>query len=97
LEAPSWTRNLSNKLTKKLKDLFNLSSGIDGFEIKFIYKNISSYYDIFDDNRVLIKLQNPLKPWQIFSCLNILDPLLAKKLTEKYENMWLFEGLKRKK
>ena len=64
--------------------------------MRFIQKRILTYYDIFDNNRVLIKLQNPLEPWQIFACINVLDPVLAKKLTEKYENMWLFEAIKRK-
>ena len=88
---------LFEELTKKLKDLFELSSKIDGYEMRFIPKKIPTYYDIFDNNRVLIKLQNPLKPWQIFACINILDPILAKELTEKYENIWLFEALKGKK
>lgn len=88
---------LFDKLTKKLKDLFNLSSKIGGFELRFIQKRIPTYYDIFDTNRVLIKLQNPLKPWQIFACINVLDPVLANDLTEKYENMWIFESFKGKK
>ncbi len=83
-----------DKLINKLKDLFNLSSELEGFEMRFIQKRIPTYYDIFDNNRVLIKLQNPLKPWQIFACINVLDPILAKELTEKYENMWLFEAIK---
>lgn len=88
---------LFSKLTKKLKDLFNLSSKIEGFELRFIQKRIPTYYDIFDNKRVLIKLQNPLKPWQIFACINVLDPVLANELTEKYENMWIFEAIKEKK
>ncbi|MFX1302554.1 MAG: TrmB family transcriptional regulator [Promethearchaeota archaeon] len=87
---------LFNKLTKNLKDLFNLSSELEGFELRFIQKRIPTYYDIFDNNRVLIKLQNPLKPWQIFACINVLDPVLANELTEKYENMWLFEAIEEK-
>lgn len=88
---------LFEKLSKMLKDLFKLSSSIKGFEMRFIHKKIPTYYDIFDDNRVLIKLQNPIKPWQIFACLNVLDPILAEELTEKYENIWLFEAIKEKK
>ena len=88
---------LFKKLSKKLKDLFNLSSKIHEFEMRYIQKRIPTFYDIFDNNRVLIKLQNPLKPWQIFACLNVLDPALANELTEKYENMWLFEAIKEEK
>ena len=85
---------LFKNFSKKLKDLFNLSSKINGFEMKFIQKRIPTFYDVFDNNRVIIKLQNPLKPWQIFACLNVLDPVLAHDLTEKYENMWLFDAIK---
>ncbi|MFX1387865.1 MAG: TrmB family transcriptional regulator [Promethearchaeota archaeon] len=88
---------LFKKLSKKLKDLFNLSSKIPEFEMKFMQKRIPTFYDIFDNNRVLIKLQNPVIPWQIFACLNILDPVLAHDLTEKYEQMWLFDAVKEKK
>jgi len=92
-EQKSWNRMLFNQLTKKLKKLFMLSSKIDGFEMRFIHKKLPTYYDVFDNNKVLIKLQNPLKPWQIFACINILDPFLANELTKKYENIWLFEAI----
>ncbi|MFW9874430.1 MAG: TrmB family transcriptional regulator [Candidatus Thorarchaeota archaeon] len=89
------TRNelLFKKITKKLKDLFNISSKINEFEMKYTQKRIPTFYDIFDNNRVLIKLQNPIKPWQIFACLNVLDPVLAHELKEKYENIWLFDAI----
>ena len=88
---------LFEKLAKKLKNLYNLSSKIDGFEMRFIQKKIPTLYDVFDNNRVLIKLQNPLKPWEIFACINVLDPILAEELTKKYENIWLLEAKKGKK
>lgn len=84
---------LFKRLSKKLKDLFNLSSKMHEFEMKFMQKRVPTFYDIFDNNRVLIKLQNPIKPWQIFACLNVLDPVLAHDLTEKYEQMWLFDAI----
>ncbi len=62
--------------------------------MRFIQKRIPTFYDIFDNNRILIKLQNPFKPWQIFACLNVLYPVLAHDLTEKYENMWLFDAIR---
>lgn len=93
-EQKSRNENLFKKLSKKLKEFFNLSSNINEFEMRYIQKKIPTFYDIFDNNRVLIKLQNPLKPWQIFACLNVLDPVLAYDLTEKYENMWLFDAIK---
>ncbi len=93
-EQKARNENLFKKLSKKFNDIFNISSKMHEFEMRFIQKRIPTFYDIFDDNRVLIKLQNPLKPWQIFACLNVLDPILAQDLTEKYENMWLFDAIK---
>ncbi|MFX1457677.1 MAG: TrmB family transcriptional regulator [Promethearchaeota archaeon] len=95
-EQKSFNESLFEKLTETLENLFRLSPKINGFEMGFIHKKIPTYFDIFDNNRVLIKLQNPLKPWQIFACLNILDPFLANELTKKYENIWLFEAIKGK-
>ncbi len=86
-------RILFEKLIKSLNDLFGLSPKIDGFEMKFIYKRIPTYYDIFDNSRVLSKLQNPLNPTQIFACMNVLDPILAEELAKKYNNIWLFEAI----
>lgn len=79
------------KVVKKLEELFGLSTDIPGLEIKFIHKNIPINYDIFDKKRIIFKLQNPLKPAQVFACMNVLDPKLAEELREKFLNLWLFE------
>ncbi|MFX1277475.1 MAG: TrmB family transcriptional regulator [Promethearchaeota archaeon] len=84
--------SLFDKLIEVLYNLFGLTPKIDGFEMRFIYRKIPTYYDIFDNSRVLIKLQNPLNPTQIFACMNVLDPILAKELANKYNNIWLFEA-----
>jgi len=87
-------RNLElyGKVLAKLKELYGLSNKIDKLEMKFINKRIPTNYDIFDKKRVFIKLQNPLKPSQIFACMNVLDPNLAEKLREKFNQTWLFEA-----
>jgi len=79
------------KVVKKLEELFGLSTDIPGLEIKFIHKNIPINHDIFDKKRIIFKLQNPLKPAQVFACMNVLDPKLAEELREKFLNLWLFE------
>jgi sugar-specific transcriptional regulator TrmB len=83
---------LYSDLGKRLKNLYNLSTKLKGFQMRFIFKRIPTYYDILDESRVLIKLQNPLNPSQIFACMNVLDPTLAKELANKYNNIWLFEA-----
>lgn len=78
---------------KKLQDLFGISSKLEGLKVKYINRRFPTYYDILDKNRVLIKLQNPLKPTQIFACLNVLDPILAKELRDKYLALWLHDAI----
>ncbi len=84
---------LFNKLISKLRELFNLSTIPNEFELKFIHKRIPTYYDIFDKKLVLVKLQNPLEPQRIFVGMNVLDPDLANALREKFLAMWMFEAI----
>ncbi|MFW9880173.1 MAG: TrmB family transcriptional regulator, partial [Candidatus Thorarchaeota archaeon] len=79
------------KLVAKLEELFDLSTQIHNFEMKFIHKKIPIYYDIFDRKRIIIKFQNPSNPWQISTCISVLDPNLANQLREKFDNIWVFE------
>ncbi len=92
-EQKNRNKTLYGKLIKKFKELYNISSDMDGLEMKLIHQKIPTYYDIFDKKRIMIKLQNPLNPYQIFACLNILDPNLAKELKKKFLSIWLFESI----
>jgi sugar-specific transcriptional regulator TrmB len=81
------------KLKKTMKELYKLSpEQVDGLEIKYLYRNFPTYFDILDKKRVLIKLQNPMRPSQFFACINVLDLNLAKELREKFQATWLFES-----
>jgi len=80
------------KLLVKLENLYGISHQMGGLKVRFVHRKLPTYYDIFDKNRVLIKLQNPVKPSQIFACLNVLDPNLAEQLREKYLALWLREA-----
>ena len=80
------------ELKGKLKDLFNLSDEIEGFKLKFIPKQIPTNFNVFDSRRVLIKMQNPLKPSEILSVMNVLDPDLAIKLRKTFFNLWNYES-----
>ena len=79
-------KTLFNKINKKFFKLNN-------FEMKFIHKKIPTHYDIFDKRRIIFKLQNPIKPWQIFACMDVVDPTLAEELREKFNNLWTFEAI----
>ncbi len=84
--------SLYYKLLVKLENLYEISPQMGGIKVRFVHKKLPTYYDILDKNRVLIKLQNPLKPSQIFACLSVLDPNLAEQLREKYLSLWLREA-----
>jgi sugar-specific transcriptional regulator TrmB len=83
---------LYNAAIEQLENMYNLSIDLRGFEMKFIERRLPTYYDIFDTNRVIIKLQNPLKPNHIYACMNVIDPELAKALRDKYLSLWTFEA-----
>ncbi|MFX0072528.1 MAG: TrmB family transcriptional regulator [Candidatus Hermodarchaeota archaeon] len=85
--------NLFKKIVKKHEELFGISSKNHDLEMKYIHKRTPTLYDIFDKKRIIIKLQNPLKPFQIFSCMNVLDPDMAKELRKKFLSIWTFEAL----
>jgi sugar-specific transcriptional regulator TrmB len=80
-------------LKKHQEEFYGLSTSLPGFEMKYINHRTPTYFDIFDGKRILFKLQNPLKPYQIFACMNVVDPNLAEELRKKFLSMWTFEAL----
>ncbi len=83
---------LYKKVSFKLGEMFNLKFNFNGFEMKFIFKRIPTSFDIFDRKRIIFKIQDPLRPSRIFSCMNVLDPILANQLRDKFLNIWTFEA-----
>lgn len=88
-----------NKIKKLIDDfiesfnrLFNLTTEIKGFELRFTSIKIPTYYDIFDVRNIIFKLRDPLNPWQIFASMNVFDPNLAENLREKFFNIWQFKS-----
>jgi sugar-specific transcriptional regulator TrmB len=70
-----------------------LSTDRENFELKFTFKRFPNCYDIIDRKRIIMKLQNPSASWQVFACINIIDPLLAEELREKYFGIWRFDTI----
>lgn len=93
LEEKNKCRKLYKIVINKIRELYDVSPEMNGYESKYIYKNFPTYYDIFDRNRVLIKLQNPLRPSQIYACINVLDMELADALRKRFLNTWEFEAI----
>jgi sugar-specific transcriptional regulator TrmB len=73
--------------------LYGLSVELPNFNMKYTYHFMSFNFDIIDKKRILFKLKNPLKPYQIFTCMNVVDPKLADKLRDKFLSVWTFEAL----
>jgi sugar-specific transcriptional regulator TrmB len=76
-------------LMENLERALHVSSFGGNFEQKYVNQRISTYFDIFDDTRVILKLRNPIKPTQIFACISVLDPNLARELKKYYMEMWM--------
>ncbi len=84
-----------NKIVSVIRKKFaevGLSIDREGYELKFTLKQFPNSYDVIDKERVFMKLQNPSAVWQIFACLNIVDPPLAVELRKKYLNIWHFDS-----
>ncbi len=85
--------NTFKEIIKIQEDLYDLSPNLPGFKMKYIFHRTPTYFDIFDKRRIVFKLQNPLKPYQIFATMNVVDPKLAKDLRAKFLQMWTFDAL----
>ncbi|MFX0123568.1 MAG: TrmB family transcriptional regulator [Candidatus Hodarchaeota archaeon] len=84
------------ELIEEIKSYFNdlgLLTGRQGYELRFTFKRFPNCYDVIDQERVIMKLQNPSASWQIFACLNIVDPILATELRKKFLNVWQFDTI----
>src|SRR5271157_3553436 len=76
------------RLSEILENELHLSKSSGNFEMKYVNQRISTYFDIFDNTRVILKLRNPVRPSQIFACISVLDPNLARELNKYFEELW---------
>ncbi|MFX1389275.1 MAG: TrmB family transcriptional regulator [Promethearchaeota archaeon] len=81
------------ELIRIQEELYDLSPKLPGFQMKYIYQRVPTYFDIFDKRRIVFKLQNPLQPYQIFASMNVVDPKLANDLRTKFLQIWTFEAI----
>ncbi|MBN1800401.1 MAG: TrmB family transcriptional regulator [Candidatus Lokiarchaeota archaeon] len=82
------------ELSKILKEHFQLSKDHPGFDTRYIHRRIPTLHDIFDKKRVIFKIQDPLKPYRVFSIMNVVDPILAEKLRDNFLAVWNLEALR---
>ncbi len=85
--------NIFKEILRIQEELYDLSPKLPGFQMKYTFHRTPTYFDIIDKKRVIFKLQNPLKPYQIFACMNVVDPSLAEELRTKFISMWTFEAI----
>lgn len=84
--------NIFKKIQALQEELYDLSPQLENFDMKYIYHRIPSNFDIFDKKRILFKVKNPLKPYQIFLCMNVVDMNLAEQLRSKFLSVWTFDA-----
>ncbi|MBD3340239.1 MAG: hypothetical protein GF353_14090 [Candidatus Lokiarchaeota archaeon] len=89
----NYNAKLFQKVMEKHEELFGISSKNYEVKMKYIHRRMPIYYDLLDKKRIIFKLQNPIKGFQIYSCMNVLDPNLATELRKRFFNIWVFEAL----
>ncbi len=47
-----------------------------------------SHFEVIDSEKVVLKVNNPKNPGQIFAMTEIWDVKLAKEIRETFEEMW---------
>ena len=87
---------LYKKVDLKVRELLNVSSSPNRLEMRYIYNKIPANYDIFDSKRIIFKIQDLLIPSRILACMNVLDPILAEKLRDRFLSIWTFEAINEK-
>ncbi len=76
-----------------MDDALHVSTSSPGVEIKYVHTRIFTYFDLFDQNRVILKLRNPLSSSQIFSCITVLDPELVRNLARYFNDIWFSHAI----
>lgn len=76
------------EIEQQMKSAFLISSSDPGFEMKYIYSRLTSYFDLFDRHEIVLKFRNPLSPSQISSCLSVIDPNLTAEFRDYFFKIW---------
>ncbi len=84
---------LYQEIKKTFKKTFKNLYSSDKFEMRYVYRKVPAFFDIFDRKRVIFALHNPIIPTQIFACMNVFDPNLAVELRKKYLELWSSRGM----
>jgi sugar-specific transcriptional regulator TrmB len=75
------------KIPKNVLDEEGLKHLLSAIEIKII-GDVRSYFEVCDDNKVMIKIDNPANTNEILAAIIIYDIKLAKELKAKFEWLW---------
>ncbi|MFX1258034.1 MAG: TrmB family transcriptional regulator [Promethearchaeota archaeon] len=92
-EVGAYKLKIFKQILQILEKNYDLSTNLPNYEIKYIPNRIPTLFDIIDKKRVLLKLQNPVKHSQIFTCVNMIDPKLAYEFRKKFLRIWLLDAL----
>jgi len=81
------------RICEVMQNKLHVSPLSPGVEVKFVHTRIFTYFDLFDHNRAILKLRNPLSSSQIFSCITVLDPELVRQLAGYFNDLWFSHAI----
>ncbi len=61
---------------------------MDNVEMRVMKRTSPSHFEVIDGEKVVLKVNNPKNPGQIFAMTKIWDVKLAKEIRETFEEMW---------
>ncbi len=80
-------KNLQDKLSTELISDFGFETDFSKF-VREIKLNNSDIFMIFDEEIVLLEINNPLNKNEMLAMIKVWNPSLAKELSEKFKYLW---------
>ena len=71
-----------------LGSIANIFSALDKTEVKHCYK-CTTAFDIIDNEKVIIKVMNPVRPDEFFAWIYVFQKAFAEELKVKFEELWV--------
>ena len=61
---------------------------MDNVEMRVVKRTSPSHFEVIDGEKVVLKVNNPRNPGQIFAMTKIWDVKLAKEIRATFEELW---------
>lgn len=80
-------KNVQDKLSAELMNEFGFETDFSKF-VREIKLNTSDIFMIFDEEIVLLEINNPLNKNEMLAMIKVWNPSLAKQLSDKFKYLW---------